>query len=217
MEVVIARRFRGPAGSGNGGYSAGAIAAAAGGGERAVTLRLPPPLETPLRVEGDGAWSGDARVAELGRARVEVDPPPSVTWEVAASAESPDLSSPFPECFVCGHARGDDALHIHAAPVVGSDLVAATWSVRDDAVGAEFVWAALDCPGAYAIMATRRGTVVLGRLAVRVERTPGAGERCVVVGRALGGDGRKHGAVTALYTDAGELLGVGEAIWIEPR
>ena len=66
-------------------------------------------------------------------------------------------------------------------------------------------------------MATRRGTVVLGRLAVRVERVPAAGERCVVVGRALGGEGRKHGAATALYTDAGELLGVGEAIWIEPR
>src|ERR1700739_728699 len=33
MEVVIADRFRGPVGSGNGGYSAGVIAAAAGGGE----------------------------------------------------------------------------------------------------------------------------------------------------------------------------------------
>jgi hypothetical protein len=52
---------------------------------------------------------------------------------------------------------------------------------------------------------------------VRVDRVPAAGERCVVVGRALASDGRKHGAATALYTDAGELLAVGEATWIEPK
>jgi hypothetical protein len=46
---------------------------------------------------------------------------------------------------------------------------------------------------------------------------PEAGERCVVVAWHLGSDGRKHGAGTALYTDAGELLGIGRAMWIEPR
>jgi hypothetical protein len=217
MDVVIARRFRGPAESGNGGYSAGAIALAAGGGERVVTLRLPPPLERPLHVEGAAATDRDALVAQVEPAYVAVDPPGFVSWDAAAAAEQPDLSSPFPECFVCGHARGDDALHIHAAPVPGTDVVAATWTVREDTTGPEFVWAALDCPGAYAVMATRRGTVVLGRLAVRVDRVPAAGERCVVVGRALASDGRKHGAATALYTDAGELLAVGEATWIEPK
>ena len=217
MDVVIANRFRGPVGSGNGGYSAGVIAVAAGGGERVVTLRLPPPLETVLRVDADGARAGDAVVAEIAPAQVAIDPPGPVTWEVAAAAERPDLSSPFPECFVCGYARGDDALHIHAAPVPGTELVAATWTVREDTTGPEFVWAALDCPGAYAVMAARRGTVVLGRLAVRVERVPAAGERCVVVGRALASDGRKHGAATALYDERGWLLGVGEATWIEPR
>ena len=217
MDVVIANRFRGPVGSGNGGYSAGVIAAAAGGGERVVTLRLPPPLETVLRVDAGGARTGDAVVAEVAPAQVAIDPPGPVTWEAAAAAEQPDLSSPFPECFVCGYARGDDALHIHAAPVPGTELVAATWTVREDTTGPEFVWAALDCPGAYAVMAARRGTVVLGRLAVRVERVPAAGERCIVVGRALESDGRKHGAATALYDEHGGLLGLGEATWIEPR
>jgi hypothetical protein len=37
------------------------------------------------------------------------------------------------------------------------------------------------------------------------------------VGWPLGSDGRKHGAGTALFTDAGELLGIGRALWIEPR
>jgi hypothetical protein len=218
MEVVIADRFRGPVGSGNGGYSAGAIAAAAGGGERVVTLRLPPPLETPLRLDGGNVRLGDELVAEVEPSRVGVDPPGPVTWEEAAAAEQSDLSSPFPECFVCGHARGDDALHIHAGPVPGTDLVAATWTVRADTVGREFVWAALDCPGAYAVMAAAgRGTIVLGRFAARIDRVPGAGERCVVVGHALDSEGRKHHAATALYTDAGELLALAEATWIEPR
>jgi hypothetical protein len=89
--------------------------------------------------------------------------------------------------------------------------------VRDDTVGPEFVWAALDCPGAYATGVPGRGTVVLGQLTARVDRVPGAGEECVVVARHLGSDGRKHGALTALFGASGELLGLARALWIEPR
>src|SRR5690348_13590046 len=117
MAIVIARRFRGPEASGNGGYSAGLIARELGGHEVDVTLRLPP------------------------------DP---VAWGDAVAAESVDLDSPFPQCFVCGHARGEDGLHLHAGPVEGRDVLAAHWTVSDDTVGEEFAWAALDCPGAYA-------------------------------------------------------------------
>jgi hypothetical protein len=214
MEVVIARRFRGPADSGNGGYSCGVFA---GGRDAEVTLRLPPPLEAPLRVADGVVTYGDAVVAEVREAGVGLEPPPPVTWDEAVAAQSPDLTSPFPQCFVCGHARGDDALHLHAGSVAGRDVVAAPWQVREDTVGPEFVWAALDCPGAYATGVPGRGTVVLGRLAAHVERVPEAGERCVVVGWSLGADGRKHGAGTAVFGGSGELLGVGRALWIEPR
>lgn len=216
MEVVIDGRFRGPAGSGNGGYCCGVFAAR---DEAEVTLRLPPPLETPLRRDGDGrVWAGGELVAEVRDASVELEPPPPVAWEEAVEAQRPDLDSPFPECFVCGHARGPEALHIHAGPVAGRDVVASPWVVADDTVGPEFVWAALDCPGAYATgVIARRGVVVLGRLAARVDRVPEAGERCVVVGWPLGSDDRKHGAGTALFAESGELLGVGRAVWIEPR
>jgi hypothetical protein len=126
-----------------------------------------------------------------------------------------DPGSLFPNCFVCGWARGDDALHIHPGPI-GTGVVAAPWVPRDDTIGEEFVWAALDCPGAYATGVLGRGTVVLGRLAARIERVPAAGERCVSVGWSLGGEGRKHHAGTALYAGS-ELLGVAQAVWIEPR
>jgi hypothetical protein len=217
MAMAIDRRFRGPKDSGNGGYSAGLFATAHGGSVVEVTLRLPPPLDTPLGLRGGEIRDGDAVVATVRDADLGISAPDPVTYADAAAAATPDLRSPFPECFVCGHARGVDALHLHAGPVAGRPVVAAPWTVAGDAVGREFVWAALDCPGAYATGVPGRGTVVLGQLTARIDRVPEAGERCVVVGRSLGSDGRKHGAATALFAESGELLALARALWIEPR
>jgi len=217
VAILVASRFRGPDDSGNGGYTCGVIARERGADEAEVTLRLPPPLDEWLRLDDEGrVWDDHALVAEGRDGEVGLEPPPPVSWDDAVAAQAPDVDSPFPHCFVCGHAR-TDGLHIHAGPVAGRDVVAAPWQVDSDAVGPEFVWAALDCPGAYATGVLGRGTVVLGRLTARVERVPQAGERCVVVGWPLGSDGRKHGAGTALFTDGGELLGLARALWIEPR
>ncbi|MGZ4338840.1 MAG: hypothetical protein ACXVQ3_02175 [Gaiellaceae bacterium] len=217
MAIVIDHRFRGPAESGNGGYSAGLFALAHGGDVVEVTLRLPPPLATALELDGDRILARDAVVAEVRAADLGISAPDPVAFGDAVAAAVPDLGSPFPQCFVCGHARGDDALHIHAGPVEGRPSYAAPWTVAPDTVGPEFVWAALDCPGAYATGVPGRGVVVLGQLTARVDRVPEAGEECVVVARHLGSDGRKHGAVTALFTASGELLGLARALWIEPR
>jgi hypothetical protein len=218
MAIVIARRFRGPESSGNGGYSAGVIARELGGAGVEVTLRAPPPLDEPLRLDPDGrVWDDHVLVAEARHAEVGIAPADPVAWGDALAAEEADLDSPFPQCFVCGHARGADGLHIHAGRVEGRDVFAATWEVGEDSVGAEFVWSVLDCPGAYATGAPGRGPVVLGRLTARVERVPEAGERCVVVAWPLGSDGRKHAAGTAVSTEGGELLGIARALWVEPR
>ena len=217
MAIVIDRRYRGPDESGNGGYSAGLFALAHGGDVVEVTLRLPPPLETPLDYDDRRVFAGHDVIAAVETADLGVSAPDPVAFGDAVAAASPDLGSPFPNCFVCGHARGDDGLHIHAGQVEDRPVWAAPWVVREDTVGPEFVWAALDCPGAYATGVPGRGTVVLGRLAARIDRVPEAGEECVVVARHLGSEGRKHGAVTALFTASGELLGLARALWIEPR
>jgi hypothetical protein len=215
-ELVIDPLYRGPDDSANGGYACGRIAALAG--ERVeVTLRRPPPLGVALRVEDGRVIAGDTLVAEYARTDVRLDLPDAPGWEEAVEAQRPDVGSPFPHCFVCGVRRApDEGLHIHPGPVGATPLVAAPWVPRPDTASPEFVWCALDCPGAYAWMVTSRGTPVLGRLAAHVLRAPKPGERCVVAGWALGGEGRKLEAGTALWS-GGELLGYARATWIEPR
>ena len=65
------------------------------------------------------------------------------------------------------------------------------------------MWAAIDCPGAYAVGAEGRGEVVLGRMTARVDRVPADEEPCVVVSWPLGEDDRKLYAGTALFTSDG--------------
>jgi hypothetical protein len=216
--VLIDPRFRGPDASGNGGYTCGLVAGLLDG-DAEVTLRLPPPLGRPLRVERRGAGvavlDGEAVVAEAEPATVELELPEPVAFADAQAAALPDgdPASPFPHCFVCGRDR-EDGLRLFPGPVPGREVVAAPWTPAE--VSPELVWAALDCPGAYGSGAVGRGDVVLGRLAAHVERLPAPGERCVVLGWGLGEDGRKVYAGTALYA-GDEPLAWARATWIAPR
>jgi hypothetical protein len=217
--LTIARRYCGPDESANGGYTCGVVASFVDGSDVEVTLRLPPPLETPLRVEGGGAevrvLDGDRLVAEAHPAQLELEPPAPVAFEDVPAAE-PDPQHPFPHCFVCGPAREPgEALGLRPAPV-GGGRVAATWTPTEEQAGRlELVWAALDCPGAFAVdPAFDRGVSVLGRLHACVAAAPRAGARCVVVGWPLGEDGRKRYAGTAFFDENGQQLGLARATWI---
>jgi hypothetical protein len=220
VEVVIDGKFRGPTQSANGGYTCGLLASFMHG-PATVTLRLPPPLERPLEVVTDGPLElldGEAVVAEAEPTELELDIPDPIAFEEAAAAALPegDRESVFPECFVCGWAR-EDGMRIYPGPVEGRNLFAATWVPGTDLISSEFVWAALDCPGAYALHFGERGNPVLGRLAAQVEHLPHAAERCVVLGWPLGEDGRKLFAGTALFGEDGRTLGAARATWIVPR
>ena len=220
MELVIDRKFRGPSESANGGYACGVLASFMHGPAE-VTLRSPPPLEQPLEVTVGARielLDGDTVVAEATPVELELEIPDPISYDEAAAAALPDgdRDSVFPECFVCGWKR-DDGMQIHAGPVAGRELVAATWTAGKELISSEFVWAALDCPGAYTVSFGKRGTPVLGRLAARVEHLPHPGERCVVIGWPLGEDGRKIYAGTALFGEDERLLGSARATWILPR
>jgi hypothetical protein len=229
--IVIPRRFRGPAESGNGGYTCGVVAALLGDSAE-VTLRKPPPLDRLLIVRrGDArvvVEDGGDPVAEAVPADVSLEVPPPVSLDAAEEAAgrySGFDRHAFPECFVCGPGRPPgDGLRIFAGPVADrDDVVAAGWTPPPDLADAsglvkpEFVWASLDCPGAFATAAAERGVAVLGRLAARVDSRPTAGEPHVVLGWSLGGVGRKHFAGTALFSAEGELRAVARATWVTPR
>jgi hypothetical protein len=224
VHETFARRFRGPLSSANGGYAAGRLAGHVSGDAIEVTLRLPPPLERPLEVRAEDGLTllldDDAVVAEARPATLELDVPLPVTVEAAEAArevQTREWDPPaYRECFVCGERPDGDVLDIRAGLVAGREpLYAAPWRVAESAP--EIVWAAIDCPGAYAIGAEGRGAIVLGRMAARVTRVPEAGESCVVAAWPLGEDGRKLFAGTALFAEDGELLAFAKQVWIEPR
>jgi hypothetical protein len=233
--LIIAARFAGPPGSGNGGYTSGRLARwLASGRPVTVTLRRPPPLETELVVAraADERGGDEARlltvdgslVAVAGRGGFEAAPPAAVGVEEATAAESSyaGLSGhPFPGCFVCGPDRmPGDGLRLSPGRYAAG-RTACVWTPDaslasgDDStcVAPEFVWSALDCPGGWASDLESR-PLVLGRMTAAYERLPDLHELYVVVGEVRGGERRKTYTSSALYDAAGRLLGRAEHTWI---
>ena len=86
-------------------------------------------------------------------------------------------------------------------------------------VAAEFVWAALDCPTAYACGSPAGfPTVLLGRQAVSILAKPAIGEKCVIAARQIDREGRKYRAQATLFGQSSSSLAHCLATWIEvPR
>ncbi len=232
--LVVPSRFCGPAGSGNGGWTAGAMAELAEGPATAparaveVTLRRPPPLELAMPVEPvDGSLLARLEDQVVAEARLvadtlrAVDP---VTEDAARAAETTyagHRSHPFPRCFSCGVAREPgDGLRIFPGFVTAT-RVAATW-LADPSVASPddpdhatvpVAWAALDCVSAWAADVAER-PMVLGRMTASVDAPPRIGDRHVVVGEVRGSEGRKTFTASTLYDPDGRVVGRAEHVWI---
>jgi hypothetical protein len=228
--ITVARRFRGPASSSNGGYFAGLVATLAAE-TLAVRLLKPPPLDTELEiVEGaDGAIEvrqGDIPVGAARRTALQLELPPAPSYFEAVEASrryTGFLAHRFPTCFVCGTQRPrGDGMRIFAGPLAERRVVAAPWvpdtslDRGDGKIRPEFMSAALDCPGYYALTDDDR-MMLLAELTVHLDRLVHVDESCTVIGWRLGSNGRKHEAGTAIFDEDGEVCGRARAIWIEPR
>jgi len=224
----MASRFRGPPRSGNGGYVCGRIARRLTG-TVSVRLRMPPPLDTEVRLESQARsarlYHGAALVGEAQRVDVELAVRPPVGWRdaEAATRSYPGFAKhPFPGCFVCGPRRAaGDGLRIFPGPA-DDDLLAAPWipdaslAGDDGYVASEFLWAALDCPSGFAVFPLPDDTaIVLGELCASVTGRVRPGEPCVVSAWSLGSNGRKRHAASAVHAEHGQLIAVGHAVWIE--
>lgn len=229
----MAERYAGPPGSANGGYLSGRLAGLLDpAAPVAITLRRPPPLAVPLAVvpAEDGLRLEDHRrdspllLAEARPERLDVEPVQPVPYEAALRAEASyrgALAHPFPGCFVCGTARAEgDGLRLRPGPLADDpDVTACTWTPADSLaeagapVPAELVWAALDCPGGWTLDLPGR-PMVLGRMTGQVGAAPRPGDRCIVMGRLLGQEGRKASTATTLYDEDGRALAWARAVWI---
>ncbi len=232
--ITIPARFSGPPGAANGGYTCGRLAAHVRSDVVQVRLLRPTPLETELVVRADGPamllLGPDGVVARAEPGTLGAAPPAAVDPAAARSAAerySGRQRHPFPTCFVCGTARPvGDGLRLFAGPVddgsTGDGRVACIWQPdpsladppRRGRVAAEYVWAALDCPGGWSSDIESR-PLVLGTMTVRVSAAVAVGVPCVVVGEHRGTAGRKTLAATALYDPHGTMLARAEQVWIE--
>lgn len=224
---TIARRFRGPEESGNGGYTCGMVANFVDG-QAEVTLRKPPPLDRPLTVEwvhgGVEVFDGKTLIAQGRSVDTDLDVPEPPTLEEAVAARERYTgyrTHAFPTCFVCGTDRADDGLMIHAGQVEGRDVWASpfmpdpTLPANDGMLEPEMVWSALDCPGAWAVeRATKDQPVVLGRMTARLEREAPLDQAYIAIGWPIGGEGRKLFSGTALFDGDATRYGWALQTWI---
>jgi hypothetical protein len=132
---------------------------------------------------------------------------------MAAAETYPGFAAhPFPTCFVCGPERPPgDGLRLFPGRLPDG-RTAAPWIVPDD-IEPTLVWAALDCPGGWAIPMEDR-PYVLGRMSGRVDALPAAGDGCVVMGALVSEEGRKAHVITTVYSPDGTVLALSAATWI---
>jgi hypothetical protein len=230
--LTVPRRFNGPLQSGNGGYSAGAIAAFVEGEIAEVSLRSPVPLDTELVV--DAASDGSVRISDgetlVAEARsvddLGVESPQPVSLEAAREAAGRYRGmqgGPFSKCFVCGLDR-EDSLGVFAGEVEGREIVASPWTPPewaaddDGLVRPEIVWGVLDCPTYFAAYLKREELPVgfLVRQATRIDAPVKAGEEHIVVAWPLDADGRKSEAASAVLNADGKTLAIARALLVEP-
>ena len=226
----VASRFCGPPHSGNGGYTVGMIGKHLGP-EVEVTLKRPIPVDDNMQVLADPAGvasllHADTEIASARTAELDLDVPDGITFADAAAARAnfPGYKvHPFPNCYVCGTNRccGDGMCLFTGT--VGEGVVASSWVPTAEfvteagIVGPEFICAALDCPGAWALIDRYgiEGQVVLGRMTYRLSKPIYAGERYVVMGWATGREGRKAFCGTAVYDAEGQVCAAAGATWFQ--
>jgi len=241
LTMTIGNRFCGPPGTGNGGYVCGLLARNIEGAAE-VAMRAPVPLETALDVVEvqPGQWearAGTKTVATGKRATLVLSRIERATREQAAAAEQRPVvrfaEHLVPRCFVCGHERQPgDGLRLFPGPLVprrSGTAFAATWTPDrslgspDGRVASEFVWSALDCPTAYAVLYdpaidNSDGALLLtATMIAAIDERPHVGEPCVITSWETAREGRKRTAEAALFGQDDRVLARARTLWIAPR
>ena len=222
----IPHTCNGPSESGNGGYTAGRFASFLNG-PHTIRIMKPIPLDTPMEiVETDERVYARAAGEDILMARPttllpqEIPAPPVLEDVRAAMADPISFGADgFSSCLVCGRNRDTgDGLRIWCGPL--EEGVAHLWVPHanfcdgDGKVKDEYLWGALDCPGAFSLPDTARN-VLLGEITAEIYDRPKVGNPVTIAAWRIAGEGRKHTARTVLYAESGAPLAQSETLWIE--
>lgn len=228
--ILIQRQFTGFADTAHGGYVCGLVAREVGN-PATVNLRSAPPVERLLTLRRNGAsvecLDGEVLIASGTPGAIELPAPPRVTPAEAQAGMShyPGFDVHLFPCFVCSPKRPEgEGLHVFTGPVPGREVVASVWTAHASLAGAdgylpsELVWAALDCPSAWALMvyadpaSTER--VVTAQIAAGLTRPVTAGVPYIVTGWRIGTEGRRYYAGAAVTSVDGAVHAVARAVWV---
>lgn len=228
-KIVIPTRFQGPPNTGNGGYVSGLLGKYHNGAVE-VTLRKPPPMEKELTLnleEGNLLLNDQETLIASGKlSELDLEIPECPSLEVAEVAsenyERYKAFHTFPNCFVCGYKRKiGKGLRIFTGQYNEENLFASPWipyqalANGDGLTAKEFLWAALDCPGAFAAMGQNFAPMVLGRMTGQVYQSVEVEKPAIVIGWNIEKKGRKHMVGTAVFNHQQELCAAAKSIWFE--
>lgn len=215
--VSIAGRFRGPANSGQGGYSA-RVAASFIDGPAHVRLRRPPPLDQQLSVEtgpdGVSVLDGEDVVLVARSATLEAIQPPDGAQLSAVFERGPQPAPDWhmaPTCFVCGT---QGSLGMHPTRMDQFPLWATVWTpeqpVGDANLAPEIVWAVLDCPAGWATADSHRPKrsffPALAEMTVEIVHPVPLGRPVAVLGWMTSDGERRIDCESAVIDQSGTVL-----------
>ena len=219
VELIIASRYNGPPGSANGGYTCGLLAEQVGEPAE-VTLRSPPPLDTPMRFDGMKLWDGETLVAEAHRAHVHLEVPEPVAFDAAeqrvdAATPCSETSTSTRRAYVCGPGAATTGSGSSQAPIRRNECLRCPLGRPRRRLAPARLGRARLSLARSASAGTAAATGCSAAWPREVHDVPEPGDRCVVVAWPIGREGRKGYAGTALYR-GDELLARARQTWIAP-
>lgn len=240
--VEINEKYCGPPKSGNGGYVAGITANRIANKAVVIKIKAPAPLNEALYYSSDSNKNGIkllSKAANLLIAEAQEDSGfymdvPELNFLSLEAIGNPEREylgfheHPFPTCFVCGPERShEDGMRIFPAkiqdPFGFTHLHGAFWNPWKDLAGTdgrireEIVWAALDCPGGFAVSHVDTTLIVLAKLRGRLLESIFPDIPYAILSWEIGRNRRQRTAGTAIYRiEDRKCVAYSEALWMVP-